>query len=326
MKSKVILFVLSLVILTVLIVITPFIEKLLAKPRLNGDIGHLNSSTITYYELGISEETTDDKADEEQRATHDTAVESERITPQETLKSIAILAYHHVGEGKYSDWTVIDEVFAQQMKELYETGYKAITLHDLLEYQYNGVQIPLKSFVLTFDDGYQTMYTTVAPILKEYDFKATFFIPTNFIKEKEKDRMTNSWDTEDQLNFPKYHMIWSEVKELSREGHEIASHGLNHIPIGSDLLADETFEDEIHGSKKEIEGRLGTEVYSFAYPSTSYSQKAIDYLMKYGYLGAVIGGNTSVNLSDFDAYLLPRFFIKREVTIEDILSYVKGSD
>jgi len=328
MKSKIVLFILSWIIAVGFIASTPFVGRLLAKPRPYVNIGHLNSGTITSDELGMPKETASEKPNEAQPAvTQETTVDSEeRAVPQETQKSIAILAYHHVGEGKYSDWTVIDEVFAQQMKTLYEAGYKAITVRDLLEHYYNGVPIPQNSFVLTFDDGYQTMYTVVAPILDQYDFKATFFIPTNFIKDQEKNRMTNTWDTEDQLNFPKYHMIWNEVKALSEDGHEIASHGLNHIQLGSDLIADEIFEDEIHDSKKEIESRLGVGVYSFAYPGTSYSQKAIDYLKKYGYLGAVIGGDMSVDLSDYDPYLLPRFFIKREVTIEDILSYLKSPD
>lgn len=327
MKPKIVLFILSWIIAVGLIVSIPFVGRLLAKPRSDGNIAHLNSGTITSDELGMPEETESEKNNEAQpAATQETTTESkERSIPQEIRKSIAILVYHHVGEGKYSDWTVIDEVFTQQMKTLYEAGYKAITVRDLLGHYYNGSVIPQKSFVLTFDDGYQTMYTIVAPILDQYDFKATFFIPTNFIKDKEENRMTNTWDSEDQLNFPKYHMIWSEVKALSDDGHEIGSHGLNHVPLGSELIADEIFENEIHDSKKEIESRLGIEVYSFAYPSASYSQKAVDYLKKYSYLGAVIGGDMSVDLTDFDPYLLPRFFIKREVTIEDILSYLEST-
>jgi peptidoglycan/xylan/chitin deacetylase (PgdA/CDA1 family) len=328
MKLKIVLFIVSWIIAVGLIASMPFAGRLLAKSRPNGSIGYLNSSIITSSELGISKETSSEKTYNTQPSvTQETTVNSkERTIPQKTQKSIAILAYHHVGEGKYSDWTVIDEVFAQQMKTLYESGYRTITVKDLLEHHYKGVTIPQNSFVLTFDDGYQTMYTVVLPILDQYDFKATFFIPTNFIKDQEKNRMTNTWDTEDQLNFPKYHMIWSEVKALSDDGHEIASHGLNHIPLGSDLIADEIFENEINDSKKEIEIRLGVEVYSFAYPGTSYSQKAIEYLKDHDYFGAVIGGDINVDLLDFNPYLLPRFYIKREVTIEDILSYVKSPE
>ena len=67
-----------------------------------------------------------------------------------------------------------------------------------------------KVVILTFDDGYKSQYSNAKPILDKYGFKATFSIVCNYVGNGD-NRMT-----------------WEEIKSLQQEGHDIASHTMNH--------------------------------------------------------------------------------------------------
>lgn len=62
---------------------------------------------------------------------------------------------------------------------------------------------------LTFDDGTKGHITEVAPLLKKHGWTATFNIITS------------------RIGTPGY-MTWDDVRELKRQGHEIASHTVSH--------------------------------------------------------------------------------------------------
>ena len=61
------------------------------------------------------------------------------------------------------------------MAYLYTAGYQCLSLQDALRYWREGQRPPRKSFVLTFDDGYQDVYTTVWPILNALASQPRFF-------------------------------------------------------------------------------------------------------------------------------------------------------
>lgn len=60
-------------------------------------------------------------------------------------------------------------------------------------------------------------------------------------------------------------MDWSEIKELAAGGMEIGSHSASH-PILS-RIPEKRLRDEVEGSRRELEARLGTEVCAFSFPA-----------------------------------------------------------
>ena len=57
-----------------------------------------------------------------------------------------------------------------------------VSMSDIVEATCGELVLPNKSFVLTFDDGFENNYSVVAPILEEFDVPATFYITTDFIE------------------------------------------------------------------------------------------------------------------------------------------------
>jgi len=95
--------------------------------------------------------------------------------------------YHYVRPIKQSQYPEIKglelEGFLRQIK-YFKNHFNFITLEDLLDCIYDKKQVPEKSILLTFDDGFKDHYSHVFPILKKYQIQGSFFPPAKPIEEK----------------------------------------------------------------------------------------------------------------------------------------------
>jgi peptidoglycan/xylan/chitin deacetylase (PgdA/CDA1 family) len=150
--------------------------------------------------------------------------------------------------------TVRESDFEAQMRYLRENGYRVISLDDLFEFLEFRRQIPARSVVITFDDGWRSVYDIAWPILKKYGYPATLFVYTDLIVGS---RETLSWD---------------QVVELSRNGFDIQGHSKTHRYLGrkerKESLRDyfEAVRKEIVESARIITKHTGREVKYLAYP------------------------------------------------------------
>lgn len=92
--------------------------------------------------------------------------------------NIPILAYHDVLKNPVYDTDVSIENFENQMEYLYKHNYKTLSLDEFYDWK-KGKNIKGKKVLITFDDGYESFYTKVVPILEKYDFKAIVFVVEN---------------------------------------------------------------------------------------------------------------------------------------------------
>jgi len=128
--------------------------------------------------------------------------------------------------------------------------------------------------VITFDDGWRSMYDTVYPILKKYNFLATLFVYTDFIGK-----------SKNALN-------WKQVQELSDNGFSIQCHTKSHRNLNK-LNINESFEDyfknlqqEIIHSKNLINKKINKEAKFLAYPYGETNNLVVSLLEKDGFKGA----------------------------------------
>ena len=64
------------------------------------------------------------------------------------------------------------------------SGYKTINFNDLNNiYSYIKNKGHKKYFIITFDDGYEDIYTNALPILKKYNFNSVCFFVV-IVKER----------------------------------------------------------------------------------------------------------------------------------------------
>ena len=74
-----------------------------------------------------------------------------------------------------------------------------------------GQSLPDKAVVITFDDGYSSIFDTAFPMLKNYGFPFTLFLSTEPID----DGLSN-------------YMNWDQIKQMSDAGVIIANHMVDH--------------------------------------------------------------------------------------------------
>ncbi len=68
-------------------------------------------------------------------------------------------------------WT---SALREQFARLRENGYQPVSIAQIREAHQGGKPLPEKAVVLTFDDGYQSFYTRVFPILQAFQWPAVW--------------------------------------------------------------------------------------------------------------------------------------------------------
>lgn len=179
------------------------------------------------------------------------------------------LMYHHVEnldkaktEG-HASLTVGTENFRKHMQYLKDKAYNVLSMTSLLDFFDHGTAIPKKSVLLTFDDGYEDFNTDAAPILREFGFPSTMFIPTGLVQN------------------PGY-LQWSEIKDLSANSKvQMSNHTWSHHNMAASSAV---IQKEIGTADTQLtQAGLNTPKF-FAYPYGLTSKQAVSYLSQTGYL------------------------------------------
>lgn len=102
---------------------------------------------------------------------------------------VPVLAYHHLAPaalGLHHEHPVVVTVedFQRQMNFLAEQGFTAVTLDELAAFVRGDRELPERAVVITFDDGYASVYHYAYPVLQALGFKASVFIIGNRIPEQ----------------------------------------------------------------------------------------------------------------------------------------------
>jgi peptidoglycan/xylan/chitin deacetylase (PgdA/CDA1 family) len=173
---------------------------------------------------------------------------------------IPVLMYHHVQSreqataNKQTGLTVYTDIFKTQMEYLKTKGYNTATTSDLVNFFDNGIPVPPKSFMVTFDDGYQDFFTDAYPILNSLGFKSIMYLPTGLMQNPGYLGWGDIGSMTGSVYFGNH--TWSHKnvvtqaaimqKEISTANTQLLDHGLNSpktfaYPYGPDSVAAENY-------------------------------------------------------------------------------------
>jgi peptidoglycan/xylan/chitin deacetylase (PgdA/CDA1 family) len=221
-------------------------------------------------------------------------------SPPTTKLLVPILMYHHVSNLPVRDYldfnlTVTTTSFNAQLTWLQQQGYHSITMTELFDALYYGKALPAHPMILTFDDGYNDMYTDALPTLLAHHYRGMFYIITGFTGGN--------------------YMTWEQVRTLAQDGMQIASHTIHHVNVGQPPAWTST-QNELLFSKKTLEAQLVQPVQFFCYPTgepfhhdSLYEQQIVlTDLLNDGYVGATLDpfSYDSAIQNAQTPYLLPR--------------------
>src|SRR5262252_6736762 len=202
---------------------------------------------------------------------------------------VIIYCYHRlVDKVRYPGTEITPAAFEAQMKELKDKGITVISMQDLLAWKRGEKNIPPRSAVVTFDDGWKSQYEVAWPILKKLGYPVTLFIYTEGVRggslgggeaitwEQLADMRDNGVDIE----------AHSATHQDLREGHNIMLAAAGGKRTRTKLTGpqyEQWVRNEVVGSKELLEQRLGIKVNCFAVPFGNYNEHVKELARNAGY-------------------------------------------
>ncbi len=98
------------------------------------------------------------------------------------LNSLPVLMIHHVSPSKGA-LNLSPQLFFKQMHALKKAGFHTLNTKEVEEF-FQGKPLPLKSLLLTFDDGYLDNRVYAYPILKFFQMRAIVFLVSDWVKNE----------------------------------------------------------------------------------------------------------------------------------------------
>ncbi len=241
---------------------------------------------------------------------------------------VRILTYHRVCNlPEIDDFTWLSvSAFAQQMAYLSENGFNIITLEQFIDYKDKNIEPPPKTLIITFDDGWRDNYVNALPLLEKYNFRASFFIATDYIDSDE----VFSWLTLSKQSIMlsrENKAYWlplsrQDILEMKARGASFGSHTKTHCSL-SDVDESRAME-ELRGSKDKLEEILSEPVRCFSYPFGDVAKSAKSLCQTAGYR-AIVGGKVRGNTLKSDFLELRRITIYREDSFNKFKRNVEGA-
>jgi len=188
---------------------------------------------------------------------------------------VPILMYHSIcddpepGVAPYYRLNTSPARFREQMKWLREDGWQVVPLGEAVRRAGDGRRVA----AITFDDGYRDFLTNAWPVLREFSYPVTVFLPTGLIDAGDGFRGKPCLD-------------WDEVRRLAAEGVAFGSHTVTHARLAG--LPSDRLTGELLHSKRSLEDHVTTSVEGFSYPY-AFPEHDVTFCRSFGRLAQECG-------------------------------------
>jgi len=183
---------------------------------------------------------------------------------------LPVLMYHHVGPPQPDSEPALfvsAARFEAHLRFLKRKGYRGIRASDWSSWMRDAKPLPEKSVLLTFDDAIAELNEYAFPALERYGFNAVVFVPTSCVGKG------NLWNH--SLGYKWRPCLNAEqIRYWSMRGFEFGAHSRNHPDLTE--LNESALQDEVAGSRTDLERIAGSPVISFAYPYGHYNSAAAE--------------------------------------------------
>ena len=200
----------------------------------------------------------------------------------------AILTFHSIDSGD----TVLSypqDGFAQLLAGLSRARMPILARDALLQ------PLTRRGVALTFDDGFQSVFTDALPVLRDHGAPAHLFLTTGLV------RGDNCGRAHDVSSLPM--LDWKQVEALHAAGVRMESHTANHPDLRT--LADASIAAECDAADRVITARLGRHPRYFAYPYGANDER-VRAIIRSRYAAALTTDLRPLRRHE-DAAALPRF-------------------
>jgi len=195
---------------------------------------------------------------------------------------IPVLMYHRIGDthnDRERKYCVSPENFATHIHALDARGYKACSITEFFDWLKGDIRLPDKSLLITFDDGFLGVFEHGLPVLKEHNWPAVMFLVSRLIGKQD------IWHHNQHPSAQTYPLVGlQEIDTLRANGFSFFSHSRSHADLSQ--LGGQELQDELRGSREDLESLLQEPVPYFAYPYGRYNERVLYKLKAAGYRAA----------------------------------------
>jgi len=187
---------------------------------------------------------------------------------------VSVLGYHDFSETlPETEMRINTTKFRTQLETIIQRGITIISLQDFIAWKRGDLELPEKCVLLTFDDGWLSVYTDAFPILKELGLPFTLYLYKNYVDGGGK-ALTSGM-----------------IREMLANGATLGSHSVSH-PRPSMVRAQrdkgpDAFEKylqiELGKSKVFLEKHFGVPVTTYAYPGGFFTEEMLEFAPTVGY-------------------------------------------
>ena len=206
---------------------------------------------------------------------------------EEETAELPILMYHDVRWERPGKDAVTPDELEGDLRWLASQGYTPVTMARAVDFVLEGKPLPPKPVVLSFDDGFQSAYLTVLPILEKYGFPMVLSVIAGSADE------FSAYPGEDPR---RAHAAWRQLRALADSGlaelqnHSYALHRCVGGVYGCDRRPGESpaaYEQRLAGDALLAQERLRTETgraaQVFTYPYGRWSAESEAVLRELGF-------------------------------------------
>jgi len=222
------------------------------------------------------------------------------------------LLYHSISDSPADPFSVSPAAFIEQMTWLSESGLQVIPNSRLVEAIRQGIDLP-KTVVLTFDDAFSDFYDVAMPVLQDFGFPATVFLPTGQIGQMSK---WGEHATTRKL------MSMDQIALALELGFEFGSHTVNHISLPDaelDILA-----WELEDAFRCLQELTGSASIALAYPFGRGALREQRVARTIGYSCAYLAGGLWGNGRGSDPFALVRNPIYQNTPLVEFARHATG--
>lgn len=230
------------------------------------------------------------------------------LIPSMMFARTLVLCYHAFSNGPVVNTSIRPEYFRNHIRELRREGFKILTLKESIPIFKAGDKSDSLYAIITFDDGWESVYKYGFPIIQEEEVPVTLFIFPRVISKR-----------------PGY-LSWEQVREMVASGLvELGSHGLSHVPLDCStfprrLHCSWFLSTELQFSKEIIGMNTGKAVFAIAFPYGVHNELTDEFVKKYDYILAFTVDNPIVS-GYRGRFRIPRLVIGRKD--KSIMDYIR---
>lgn len=192
---------------------------------------------------------------------------------------VTVIMYHQISKnsGNVGKYVIDAKELEKDFIWLRDNGYETVSVRELTDYVSGFGTLPEKSVLLTFDDGYETGFTVLYPLLKKYNMKAVISVVGSYTE-----LFTENEDHNDKYSY----LDREEVRLLSKSPLvEIGNHSfdMHYYESGKrrgiNKLSGETYDAyrkavtaDVGKMQEYLMKITGNKPYIMAYPFGEYNK------------------------------------------------------